>query len=87
MLIDCECVFALCKYSTSRGLVTNVNRGKKQRFSEVLFSVCSLSLYEYLKRSHSDCTSLATLFVAVPHNHVITLNLTGLINNIKMLFK
>lgn len=26
MLIDSECVFALCKYSTSKGLVTNVNR-------------------------------------------------------------
>lgn len=26
MFIDSKCVFALCKYSTSKGLVTNVNK-------------------------------------------------------------
>lgn len=87
--------FALCKYSTGKGLVTNVNKkakqnktNKKKRFNEVLFSACSLSLYGYLRLSPSDCTSLATLLEAVSHNPVITSKLYGLmINIIKMLFK
>lgn len=59
--------FALCKYSTSKSLVTNVKKEEKKRFNEVLFSVCFLSLYGYLRLSLSDCTSLATLLEAVSH--------------------
>lgn len=42
--------FALCKYSTGKGLVTNVNKEKKW-FNEVLFSACFSSLHGYLRWS------------------------------------
>jgi len=55
MLIDNKCVFALCKYSSGKGLVTNVNnkKEKKERFNEVLFILSVFLVFIWLFKTVS----------------------------------